>query len=151
MDLAVAVQAAATHDERIRIVTGQAVWRIGDRRVAALGMTILAEHRESPNQQCRVNRAMWVMAQQAVLAGGRMFEKIGSAQIAMTAPAQFVYGVLVKQGIVHRVMRIVAVGAGHDTKTNRVCVRLEAVRPFLAVTGITDIGLFGLDRDRVDR
>jgi len=75
---------------------------------------------------------MRVVAQRAVLAGRRVLEKIGAAQITVAAPAQFVEGILFQQGICRRVVRIVTGCTRDDTKADWMCIGFQTIRTLLS-------------------
>lgn len=87
MNLAVAIQAAAVHDECRRPIARQTVGRVGNARVSALRMTGLTQQGRPLGQHRLVDRAMRIMAQQTVLADRWMLEQIGSTQLGVAAPA----------------------------------------------------------------
>jgi len=94
---------------------------------------------------------MRLVTEQAILADGRVLEQIGTTQFGMAAPAQFVYGIALEQGITRGVMRVVTGGAGHDALTDGMRIGLEVVGPLLHVAFVAHIRFVGEHRDGINR
>jgi len=117
--------------------------------MSALRVARLAQQRRSPREHCRLDRTVRRVTQQTILADGRVFEQIGTTQLGMAAPAQFIDGVALEQGIARGMMRAVTGSAGHNALADGMGIGLEVVGPLLCVTFVAYIRLFGQHRDGI--
>jgi len=106
MNLGVAVSAGAVKDKPLGRSEGTG-------EMAGLNVALLAEPGHSDLQEISMDRAVGVMAAQAVLPHRWVLPEKRTALLCVAFVAVFVDGVLGQQSRGSRAMRVVTVGAGH--------------------------------------
>jgi hypothetical protein len=93
---------------------------------------------------------MRLVAQQTILADGRVLEQVGAAQLAVAAPALFIDRIVIEQPVSPGMMRVMTGAAGHDALADGMCIGLEVICPLLFMAFVADIRLAGGHRNSID-
>ena len=104
-------------------------------------MALLAQERRILLQSCRIDRAVRVMAQGAVLGRRRMLPQERPALLRVAGVAGLIHRRFDQHAGAGRSMRTMAVAASHLAEAHRMRGRLGEVRPFLAVAFVADLRL----------
>src|SRR6185503_11629017 len=94
-------------------------WTSGRGRVLCLGMTLSAQPWIRNFEQAIINRAVRFMTSGAILQDRRVFPKKRAAPLSMTGVAVFIDSALNELRWIRRAMRIMTVGAGHLSFSER--------------------------------
>ena len=153
--LRMTIQATASQHHRRGTAPGQAAVGKGKTGMPSLRVTRLAQQRRASRQQGRMNRAMRLMTQRTIFADRGMIEYHRAAQLGMTTKTQFVQRIALQLTGRPRRMRTVTIRADHRGGTNRLIGakrmrgRFHAIRALLPMAGKADLGLTGLQSDRI--
>src|SRR5215475_4498540 len=135
MVLRVAVLALAVECvDRLRI--SRIAWMLGE-----IGVTLLAEARPRDLQQEVIDRAVRIVAVQAIVAHRGMLPQERAALLRVTLVAIVVDGGLIQKSLAVGAMRIVAAGARHLAFANRHVRRAPNFRALVLVTLETGVRL----------
>jgi len=149
--LRVAVCTALSEQESRRRATCKAISIVRDTRVSGLRVAALTKQRRTFRQHARVIRAVWCMAERAVLADRCMLPQVGSAFLGMALLARVVDAESreLRRGVV--TVHVVAAQAFHLSFQDRVRKGLARFTALHLMAGEADVGLrrrlpHGIDR-----